>query len=286
MPDRGKEELLLLIGALRAHVEAEASAGRNTISFRIGGDGVMAIDKALLPASGEIFVAASPSAVPVETVPLRATGAPCPELMGAAEPERIPNPLEPPAVPLDLEQLRGELGDCRRCRIHLGRRNIVFGEGSPRAALAFVGEAPGADEDAQGRPFVGRAGQLLTRIIEAMKMKRPEVYICNILKCRPPGNRNPAPAEIAACEPFLVRQLEAIRPRAICALGTIAAQTLLKTGAPISILRGRWHSYHDIPLMPTYHPAYLLRNPAQKRQVWEDVQQIMRLLEAGNGEGG
>ena len=175
MPDRGKEELLLLIGALRAHVEAEASAGRNTISFRIGGDGVMAIDKALLPASGEIFVAASPSAVPVETVPLRATGAPCPELMGAAEPERITTPLASPNVPLDLKALREELGDCRRCRLHLGRRNIVFGEGSPRAALAFVGEAPGADEDAQGRPFVGRAGQLLTRIIEAMKMKRSEV---------------------------------------------------------------------------------------------------------------
>jgi len=275
-----------LIGALRAHIEAEATAGRNTISFRAGGDGVMAIDQASLPASEAFFSAASPPVDPLEMAPQPAAGAPRPVIMGATEPERIPNPLEPPAVPLDLEQLRGELGDCRRCRIHLGRRNIVFGEGNPQAALVFVGEAPGADEDAQGRPFVGRAGQLLTRIIEAMKMKRSEVYICNILKCRPPGNRNPAPAEIAACEPFLVRQLEAIRPRAICALGTIAAQTLLKTGAPVSTLRGRWHSYHDIPLMPTYHPAYLLRNPAQKRQVWEDVQQIMRLLEAGNGEGG
>ena len=185
----------------------------------------------------------------------------------------------------DLEAVREDLGECRRCPLHSGRKNIVFGEGNPRADLVFVGEAPGADEDLQGRPFVGRAGQLLTKIIEAMKMKRREVYICNILKCRPPGNRNPLPEEIAACEPFLIRQLEVIRPRAICALGTFAARTLLKTDLPISLLRGRWYRYLDIPLMPTYHPAYLLRNPAQKRQVWEDVQQIMKLLDGKSREG-
>jgi DNA polymerase len=177
-----------------------------------------------------------------------------------------------------LEQVRAELGDCRRCELHRTRRRLVFGEGNPEADLVFVGEAPGADEDAQGRPFVGRAGQLLTKIIEAMRLKREEVYICNILKCRPPGNRNPEPGEIASCEPFLIRQLETIRPRVICALGTFAAHTLLKSEAPISILRGRFHSYHTVPLMPTYHPAYLLRNPGAKKQVWEDVQVIMKEL--------
>jgi len=147
-----------------------------------------------------------------------------------------------------------------------------------RAGLVFVGEAPGADEDMQGRPFVGKAGQLLTRIIVAMGLQRQDVYICNILKCRPPGNRNPKPEEIAACEPFLIRQLQAIGPKVICALGTFAAHALLKTDVPISLLRGRFHSYQGIPLMPTYHPAYLLRNPGAKKQVWEDVQQVMKAL--------
>jgi uracil-DNA glycosylase family 4 len=177
-----------------------------------------------------------------------------------------------------LEAVRAELGECRRCALHRTRHSLVFGEGNTKADLVFVGEAPGADEDAQGRPFVGRAGQLLTKIIEAMGLKREEVYICNILKCRPPGNRNPEPDEIAFCEPFLIRQLEAIHPRVICALGTFAAHTLLKSEAPISVLRGRFHTYQKIPLMPTYHPAYLLRNPGAKKQVWEDVQVIMKEL--------
>ncbi len=178
----------------------------------------------------------------------------------------------------DLEAVRTELGDCRRCPLGDRRQHLVFGEGNPSAELVFVGEAPGADEDAQGRPFVGRAGQLLTKIIAAMGLKREEVYICNILKCRPPGNRNPLPDEIAACEPFLIRQLGVIRPRVICAMGSIAAHALLKSEAPISVLRGRFHSYQGIPLMPTYHPAYLLRNPGAKKQVWEDVQGIMKRL--------
>ena len=174
-----------------------------------------------------------------------------------------------------LDAVREELGDCHRCSLGGLRKNLVFGAGNPQAALVFVGEAPGADEDQAGEPFVGRAGQLLTKIIEAMGLSRQEVYICNILKCRPPGNRNPEAGEIAACEPFLIRQLQAIAPRAICALGTFAAQTLLKKDIPISALRGRFHSYAGHKVMPTYHPAYLLRNPSAKKLVWEDVQLIM-----------
>jgi uracil-DNA glycosylase len=180
-----------------------------------------------------------------------------------------------------LEMVRSELGECCRCTLGGLRHRIVFGEGNPAADLLFVGEAPGADEDAQGRPFVGRAGQLLTKIIVAMGLKREDVYICNILKCRPPENRNPLPDEIAACEPFLIRQIEAIRPRIICALGSFAAHTLLKSEAPITVLRGRFHRYQGIPLMPTYHPAYLLRNPGAKKMVWEDVQAIMKALREG-----
>jgi DNA polymerase len=182
------------------------------------------------------------------------------------------------AEPFALDAVRTELGKCLRCPLGSLRHNLVFGEGNPDAELVFVGEAPGADEDAQGRPFVGRAGQLLTKIIVAMGLKREEVYICNILKCRPPGNRNPQPDEIAACEPFLIRQIEAIRPRVLCALGSFAAHTLLKSEAPITVLRGRFHSYQGVPLMPTYHPAYLLRNPSAKKHVWEDVQMIMKVL--------
>ena len=179
---------------------------------------------------------------------------------------------------ITLEDVKQELGDCQRCSLGRLRTNLVFGEGNPKSGLVFVGEAPGGDEDVQGRPFVGRAGQLLTRIIEAMGLKRKDVYICNILKCRPPGNRNPKPEEINACEPFLIKQLKVIKPQVICALGTFASHTLLKTDVPITVLRGKFHAYHGIQLMPTYHPAYLLRNPGAKKQVWEDVQKIMRFL--------
>ncbi len=184
-----------------------------------------------------------------------------------------------PAPFLTLTQVRQALGECTRCKLHKGRKNIVFGVGSPKAWLTFVGEAPGADEDQQGEPFVGRAGQLLTRIIEAMKLTREQVYICNIIKCRPPANRNPEPDEIAACEPFLVAQLQAIQPKLICALGTFAAQTLLRTKEPISKLRGRFHDYHGIPVLPTFHPAYLLRNPHEKKTVWEDMKLLQREYE-------
>ena len=185
----------------------------------------------------------------------------------------------PDGVPLTLEDVRKELGDCRRCKLHSGRTNIVFGTGSPKAKLVFVGEGPGRDEDLQGKPFVGLAGQLLTKIIQAIQLTREEVYIANIIKCRPPGNRNPEPDEIRACEPFLIQQLEVIRPKLICALGTFAAQTLLKTEEKISHLRGRFHQYQGIPIMPTYHPAYLLRNPNFKRDVWEDMKKIKKEYE-------
>ncbi len=183
-----------------------------------------------------------------------------------------------PSLGLTLPTIRKELGDCRRCLLCRGRLNIVFGEGNDQADLVFVGEGPGEDEDKMGRPFVGRAGQLLNKIIAAMGLCREEVYICNIVKCRPPGNRPPKDEEIAACEPFLMKQLEVIKPRIICALGSSAARTLLKTDQPISLLRGNFHSYQGIMVMPTYHPAYLLRNPGAKKQVWEDMQLIMGKL--------
>ena len=181
-----------------------------------------------------------------------------------------------PQLPVEsLADIRKDLGECQRCRLALERNGIVFGDGNPRARLVFVGEGPGFEEDQQGKPFVGAAGQLLTRIIEAIKLTRSQVYICNVIKCRPPENRNPEPDEIKTCLPYLERQIEAIRPDFICALGTFAAQTLLKTTIPISRLRGRFHEYKGIKVLPTYHPAYLLRNPERKRDVWEDMKMLM-----------
>ncbi|TWJ14358.1 uracil-DNA glycosylase [Geobacter argillaceus] len=195
----------------------------------------------------------------------------------AAESEPVYAPA-PVTEPEGLDSIRRELGECHRCQLGDGRTNLVFGVGNPRARLVFVGEAPGHDEDLQGEPFVGEAGQLLTKIIQAMGFQREEVYICNVLKCRPPGNRNPQPAEIEQCQPFLLRQVQAIAPAVIVALGTFAAQTLLATKEPISKLRGRFHDYHGIPLMPTFHPSFLLRNPAMKREVWDDMKQVMLRL--------
>jgi uracil-DNA glycosylase family 4 len=177
-----------------------------------------------------------------------------------------------------LKEIRTDLGDCRRCRLSKGRKNIVFGTGDPAARLMLVGEGPGYEEDQSGEPFVGAAGRLLTRIIEAIHQSREQVYICNIIKCRPPGNRNPMPDEIEACFPFLKRQIASVKPDIICALGTFAAQTLLETRAPISKLRGCFHDYSGIKVLPTYHPAYLLRNPDKKRDVWEDMKKLMKAL--------
>ncbi|MFE8599719.1 uracil-DNA glycosylase [Archangium violaceum] len=185
-----------------------------------------------------------------------------------------------------LDEIRRELGDCRRCKLCDGRKNIVFGSGNPRAELVFVGEGPGADEDAQGVPFVGAAGQLLTKMIEAMGYRRDDVYICNVVKCRPPNNRNPEPDEVAACEPFLRAQLQAVRPKAIVALGKFAAQTLLRDSTPITRMRGTWREYEGIKLMPTFHPAYLLRQPAEKKKAWEDLQQVMKFFGKQPGQRG
>jgi len=173
-----------------------------------------------------------------------------------------------------LDQIREELGDCTRCKLHRTRKNIVFGEGNPDAKLMIVGEAPGADEDVQGHPFVGRAGQLLTRIIEAIDLKRSDVYIGNILKCRPPSNRNPEEDEIFVCMPFLKKQIEAIDPDIICTLGNFATQSLLQTKTGITRLRGKFHALDGRKVMPTYHPSYLLRNQAKKRETWEDMKMV------------
>ncbi|GAO04522.1 DNA polymerase [Anaeromyxobacter sp. PSR-1] len=177
-----------------------------------------------------------------------------------------------------LVQVRDALGDCRRCKLAGGRTTLVFGVGNPQAELVFVGEGPGADEDREGEPFVGKAGQLLTKMIQAMGYQREQVYIANVVKCRPPGNRNPEPDEIEACEPFLRAQLAAIRPRVVVALGKFAAQTLLRDTTPITRLRGRWREYEGIRLMPTFHPAYLLRSPEEKKKAWEDLQLVMKEL--------
>jgi uracil-DNA glycosylase len=189
-----------------------------------------------------------------------------------------PAPAEPPEAGRTLDDIRRELGDCRRCKLCDGRKQIVFGSGNPRARLVFVGEGPGAEEDAQGLPFVGAAGQLLTRMIQAMGLRRDDVYICNVVKCRPPGNRNPEPDEIAACEPFLRAQLQSIQPEVVVALGKFAAQTLLRDSTPITRLRGQWRTYQGMRLMPTFHPAYLLRNPAEKKPCWEDLKAVMATL--------
>lgn len=185
------------------------------------------------------------------------------------------------AIPTPLEDVRQELGNCTRCKLHSTRKNIVFGEGDPNAQLLFIGEGPGADEDETGRPFVGRAGQLLDKIIAAIEMKRSDVYICNIVKCRPPNNRAPERDESEACGPFWRRQIEAIRPRVIVTLGNVPTQTLLATTVGITKLRGRFHDYQGMQLMPTYHPAFLLRSPDMKKHTWEDMKMVRDLLKAG-----
>ncbi len=241
---------------------------------------------------------ATASITPPVAPPRAAEPANLPELPASDEPpetfwEDDPAPPLPPAAATPaapetpdtsgtttLVALRELIGDCRRCKLcSLGRTQVVFGVGNPQAQLMFVGEGPGGDEDRQGEPFVGRAGMLLTDIItKGMKLRREDVYIANVVKCRPPNNRDPEPDEIAACRPFLKRQIELVRPKVLVALGRFAAQTMLGTTTPISRLRGQWHDYDGIKLMPTLHPAYLLRNPAGKRLVWEDIQMVMREL--------
>jgi uracil-DNA glycosylase len=177
-----------------------------------------------------------------------------------------------------LPRIREDIGDCTRCKLHKGRTKIVFGTGNPNADLMFVGEGPGRDEDLSGEPFVGRAGKLLTDMIKAMGLQREDVYIANVVKCRPPENRLPEKDEITTCSPFLMRQIDAIKPKVICTLGSCSAQTLLQTALGISKLRGEWFDFRGTKLMPTYHPAYLLRNPAAKPEVWKDLQKVMAVL--------
>jgi uracil-DNA glycosylase family 4 len=177
-----------------------------------------------------------------------------------------------------LPKILSEIGDCTRCKLHRGRTKLVFGDGNPAADLVFVGEGPGRDEDMQGLPFVGRAGKLLTQMIEAMGLQRKDVYICNVVKCRPPENRTPEKDEVETCSPFLLRQLDTIAPKVIVCLGSVAAQTLLQTNRGISHFRGEWHDFRGRKLMATYHPAYLLRNPSAKGEVWKDLQKVMAVL--------
>jgi uracil-DNA glycosylase family 4 len=206
----------------------------------------------------------APPAAPASTI----LPAAAPSLFEAIE--RIPGDT--------LSRIREDIGDCTRCKLHKGRTKIVFGTGNPNADLMFVGEGPGRDEDLSGEPFVGRAGKLLTDMIKAMGLQREDVYIANVVKCRPPENRLPEKDEIATCSPFLMRQIDAIKPKVICTLGSCSAQTLLQTAQGISKLRGEWFDFRGTKLMPTYHPAYLLRNPAAKPEVWKDLQKVMAVL--------
>ena len=203
-----------------------------------------------------------------------------PEISALEIPAPETQTIKPASPSFDsLEDLRAHMGDCRRCDLHNGRKHMVFGEGNPKARLVFVGEGPGVDEDREGRPFVGKSGQLLTRIIEnGMGITRDMVYICNVVKCHPPGNRDPKPDEIKVCLPFLKAQLSIIGPDVICALGRVACQALMGSDFKITRDRGQWRTYEGIPLMSTFHPAYLLRNAAAKRPVWDDVKSIMSKL--------
>jgi DNA polymerase len=212
----------------------------------------------------------------VDTLDLSSRGVPASHAPSPPAAAAAPSAETPPVedAPKDLQIVRDEIGDCQRCKLAPLRTNIVFGSGNPNAELVFVGEAPGYDEDQQGLPFVGRAGQLLTKIIESIQLKREDVYICNVLKCRPPENRNPEPDEVASCNPFLRKQLAMIRPKVVCCLGTFAAQTVMQTAQPISKLRGRFFDKDGIRIIATFHPAYLLRSPDKKREVWEDMKKI------------
>jgi len=266
------------LGAIAAAMSVEVTVEGSSNPPVVVEYAEVATEVALQPVSAPVAAPARVGASALPAVP--------PARSRVAEPSRT---SPGPAVASDsgeaprLEEVRRALGDCQRCKLCSGRKNIVFGVGNPKAKLVFVGEGPGAEEDNQGIPFVGAAGQLLTKMIAAMGYTRDEVYICNVVKCRPPGNRNPEPDEIAACQPFLEAQLNAIRPSVIVTLGKFAAQTLLRTDTPITRLRGQWREYVGIPLMPTFHPAYLLRNPAEKKSAWTDLQAVMtRFPKAGS----
>lgn len=256
-----REELRELAAAFRAHLGWVRERGVRVVLAAPSPRRLTAEELAQEAARAAEAARTSPPAAPR---PAAAPAAPA-----APEPQRSESPLE------QLRRIRAELGECQRCSLGKGRTRLVFGAGSPEAEIMFIGEAPGHDEDLQGEPFVGAAGQLLTKMIEAMGLQREEVYIANIIKCRPPGNRDPLPEEVERCEPFLREQIAAIAPRIIIAMGNHAAKTLLRTELGITRLRGRFHTYQGIPLRPTFHPAYLLRNAEQKRPAWEDLKAVM-----------
>ena len=251
-----RNELRAIAAGLRTHLEARARSG------------LLGVSRAPCPR----FCLAS------ETFPTTEGIQP---LTNPAELEAAFAADEEPPLPRGgrgLTMIRAELGDCQRCKLAKGRKHIVFGAGNPEAHLMFVGEGPGAEEDEQGEPFVGAAGQLLTKMIQAMHRNRESVYICNVIKCRPPGNRDPEPDEVAACEPFLRKQIAVIQPRVIVALGRFASHLLTGEATPITRLRGNLKHYQGIPVMPTYHPAFLLRDESRKREVWHDLKEVMALL--------
>lgn len=261
-------EIRKLAWQLAAHAEWQAMSGARAIPV-----GLPAIEAA---ASTEAF-ASAPSADSPSVAGDQPTASPASVAAAATQAPSAPSGAV--AASATLDDLRGAIGDCRLCRLAGGRTQLVFGVGNPRARLMFVGEGPGRDEDLKGEPFVGRAGMLLTDIIEkGMRLSRSDVYICNVVKCRPPDNRNPEPDEVESCSPFLRRQIALVQPEVIVALGKFAAQTLLATKTPITRLRGNWFAYEGVPLMPTLHPAYLLRNPGDKKLVWQDIKQVMTRL--------
>ena len=246
-----REELATLVSSLRRHVQRHERVGVRFLASRSNSEtnpGVVTEKNLLSGTEGELFNE-SGSVFEAKT----------------------------------LDELRAAIGDCQRCKLCSGRTHLVFGVGNPKAQLMFIGEGPGRDEDLQGEPFVGRAGQLLTDIItKGMGLRREDVYIANVVKCRPPENRNPEPDEVSSCEPFLKKQIDLVRPEIIIGLGKFAVQSLLQSKVPITKLRGHWHSYHGIKLMPTFHPAYLLRNPADKKLVWEDIKKVIKEMRGEN----
>jgi uracil-DNA glycosylase family 4 len=267
-----REELRTLVAQLRTNIAARGRSGLLGVAMTVGAPAGAPKKSAAAAVSPP-----PPSSPPPQAVTMKPSQPP-----KSRDPQGPPqDDARDPSAPrgaAGLQLVREELGDCKRCKLCSTRTNIVFGVGNPDSHLVFVGEAPGADEDAQGEPFVGKAGQLLTKMIEAMGYARGDVYICNVLKCRPPGNRNPEPDEVASCEPFLKKQLGAIRPRMIVALGKFAVQCLLRDDSPISRLRGNLRTYEGIPLMPTFHPAYLLRDPSKKKLAWDDLKAVNAAL--------
>lgn len=261
-----------VIADLRRHLDWQESNGGTVL---LAGPADRRVARSAAP---EPLASVHPPVLPGPVAVLPSSSAPSRESVPPPAPAATALEGSTPRPVRTLETIRADLGDCRRCKLCQGRTQLVFGVGNPKAELVFVGEGPGEEEDRQGIPFVGKAGQLLTKMIEAMGFTREQVYIANVVKCRPPNNRNPEPDEIEACEPFLKAQLAAIQPKAIVALGKFAAQTLLRDTTPITRLRGQWRQYESIPLMPTFHPAYLLRQPGEKKLAWADLQQVMKLF--------